>query len=220
MHLLSTLRRIDRKLFDPFRRYPELLDEAIGECTSLLDVGCGSGSPIQYLPRRFKHTVGVDGFQPSLDRVRALGCHHELRKADLLDIGSAFPPKSFDVVVALDVIEHFEKPDGLRLLQMMEELARKRVVIFTPNGFLPQGVWDNNPHQIHRSGWTVKEMCKLGYRVIGLGGWKPLRKEFGEIRFRPFGVWLRISLATQPLVERIPVHAFQILCVKSLDSAA
>ena len=87
----AAIRRIDQKLFEPFDQYPRLLSEAIGDSATLLDVGCGSSSPIQYLPQRFDRVVGVDGFQPSLDRARTLGCHHELIRMELLDIGSRFP---------------------------------------------------------------------------------------------------------------------------------
>lgn len=100
---------------------------------------------------------------------------------------------------------------------MMESLTTKRVVVFTPNGFLPQGVWDNNPHQVHRSGWTVDEMRRRGYSILGLSGWKPLRKEFAEIRYAPEPFWLRVSIATQPLVVHFPRFAFQLLCVKQVN---
>lgn len=135
---------------------------------------------------------------------------------ELLDIGSRFPGKSFDCVVALDVIEHFEKQDGLRLLDMMEGIARRRVAIFTPNGFLPQGEFDNNPYQLHRSGWSVSEMQDRGYRAIGVSGWKPLLGEYAAVRFRPTWLWKRVALITQPVFERWPSQAFQILCVKEL----
>ncbi len=212
----AAIRRIDQKLFEPFGQYPRLLSEAIGDAATLLDVGCGSSSPIQYLPRRFDRVVGVDGFQPSLDRARTLGCHHELIRMELLDIGSRFPAKSFDCVVALDVIEHFEKQDGLRLLDMMEGIARRRVAIFTPNGFLPQGEFDNNPYQLHRSGWSVSEMQDRGYRTIGVSGWKPLFGDYATVRFRPTWLWTRVALITRPVFERWPSQAFQILCVKEL----
>ena len=79
---------------------------------------------------------------------------------DFSELGS-FDSCSFDCVTALDVIEHIKKAEGLRLLEDMERIAKKRIVVFTPNGFLPQSVHNNNPLQIHKSGWKVKEMRNL-----------------------------------------------------------
>jgi hypothetical protein len=72
------------------------------------------------------------------------------------------PPGAVDTVFLLEVIEHLEKSEGRRLLDLTLPLARSQVVISTPLGFLPQGVdeqkdaWglDGVEWQIHRSGWT------------------------------------------------------------------
>ena len=98
---------------------------------------------------------------------------------------------------------------------MMEKIAKNKVIIMTPNGFLPQGIYYNNPWQVHKSGWTVKEMKKRGYKVIGINGWKPLRGECARLRFWPKYFWLRISEITQFFVRNKPEKAFQILCVKT-----
>ncbi len=96
----------------------------------------------------------------------------------------------------------------------MEKIAKKKIIIFTPNGFLPQGKYDDNPWQIHRSGWTSKEMENKGYKVIGINGWKPLRGEYANLLFKPKVLWRIISDFTQLIVKRHPKNAFQILCVK------
>ena len=126
------------------------------------------------------------------------------------------PKQSFDCVVALDLIEHVTKDDGLRLLEAIEAIARRKVVIFTPNGFLPQDAVGDNEFQRHLSGWEVDEMRGLGYRVLGMSGWKPLRGMQAEPSWRPRSVCERLSLVTEPLVERRPQHAFQLMCVKDV----
>jgi len=100
---------------------------------------------------------------------------------------------------------------------MMEEIATKKVIIFTPNGFLPQGEYDNNPWQIHHSGWDVEEMQDLGYNIIGINGWKPLRGEYARINYKPLFLWTLLSDITQLFVRNNPKYAFQILCVKELN---
>jgi len=83
-----------------------------------------------------------------------------------MEIGRNFKENSFDCVLASDVIEHFSKEEGYKLIEMMEKIARRKVIIYTPNGFLKQGEYDNNPWQVHKSGWNVKEMKKFFLRFL------------------------------------------------------
>jgi hypothetical protein len=145
-----------------------------------------------------------------------MGIHTDYVQLDVTKLRDRFEPGSFDCVVALDVIEHLSREDGLRLLESMEQIARKKVVVFTPNGFLYQPPEPGNPHQEHISGWTVEEMRAHGYDVIGIAGWKPLRAAYVKPRFRPHALWERVALLTERRFEDQPDRAFQILCVKTI----
>ena len=200
-----------------FPSYFYELKKVLSNCESLLDVGCGSFSPIASFSKSF-YSVGVDAFVPSIEKSRKLGIHNKYYNIDVLDIGKKFKENSFDCVLASDLIEHLSKEDGFKLIEMMEKIAKKKVVIFTPNGFLPQGEYNNNPWQVHKSGWSVEEMRRRGYKVIGINGWKPLRGERARIKYKPKLFWLIFSILTIPLVRNHPTKAFQILCVKTFDS--
>lgn len=200
--------------------YYQELEKAIGNVDSLLDVGCGINSPIVHISRRPAKLIGVDGFQPSIDESRRKNKHDDYVCSDLLDIDKHFEEKSFDCVMALDVVEHFPKEKGLELLDKMEKLASKRVIVFTPNGFLPQDEHSGNVLQKHVSCWSVEEMRQRGYQVIGINGWKPLLGEFALPRFWPKPLWTLISRLTQPLVRNRPEAAFQILCIKHLGQVS
>jgi len=195
------------------------LEAAVGAASSLLDVGCGADSPVRHFRRRIPRLVGVDGFAPSIEASRAKHIHDEYVCGELLQIDRLFSERSFDCVLASDVVEHLPKELGLELIAKMERIARDRVVIFTPNGFVPQGEHGGNHLQRHVSGWSAEEMKAMGYDVIGINGWKPLLGEFALPRFRPTPLWRLISRLTQPLVRHRPHHAFQLLCLKSLDEA-
>ena len=119
-------------------------------------------------------------------------------------------------MVALDVIEHLEKTDGLRLLDQMETIARKKVIIFTPNGFLEQKPFDGNEWQRHVSGWEIDEMRQMGFDIIGINGWNALRGPRARITIRPKSFWKRMSYLSELYVTKNPQFAFQILCVKNL----
>ena len=126
-----------------------------------------------------------------------------------------FESDTFDCVILLDVVEHLKKDEGLRLLDNVERIARKKIFVVTPNGFLPSGAFDNNPWQIHRSGWTVEEMRNRGYKVLGVHGLKALRGEKAILKFNPKPIWELISMLTQYIVRNHPEFAFEILCIKS-----
>jgi len=168
---------------------------------------------------RLVRSVGADAHVPSILAARAASSHHDYCCIDLNDLGSVFRPKSFDCVVALDVIEHFTKSDANVLLDAMERIARMRVIVMTPNGFLPQAASHDNPFQQHISGWTAGEMRARGYDVIGMNGWRALRGEYAEPR-RPKWLTERLSLATEEWFEARPQHAFHLFCVKNVDAAS
>jgi SAM-dependent methyltransferase len=196
-----------------------LKEALVGTCDSVLDIGCGSRSPLHSFSKLIPHTVGIDGHPASIERSRAQGIHREYHCMELMDAGERFGPKSFDAVIALDVIEHFEKQDGFRLLEMMESMARKRVIIFTPNGFLPQDEWDSNVHQVHRSGWEVYDFELRGYRVTGMSGWKPLRGDYALPTLKPRRLGSRLSILTEPFATRFPKYAFQLLAIRDMDAS-
>lgn len=216
----AIVRTADERIFGiSFAQYFAALTKTIddGTCESLLDIGCGERSPIVGFSKSIRHTTGVDSHLPSIERSKAEGIHTDYVQMNIADIGSRFEPRSFDCVVALDVIEHFEKEDGLRLLDAMERIARKKVVLFTPNGFVAQPPTPDNPHQLHRSGWTASEMRARGYEVVGIGGWHPLRGAYALPRIHPYWLTERLSLLTERFFESRPEHAFQILCTKRIS---
>jgi predicted TPR repeat methyltransferase len=216
---VSSAKKFDRIIFKKLRdQYHDALGAALADCQSLLDVGCGASSPIEHLQRRIPHAVGVDLFEPWLAKSKERHVHDQYVTGDVLKLDELFEPRSFDCVLAADLLEHLTETDGLRLLGLMEKVASKKVIIFTPNGFIEQHESDGNPFQVHRSGWTAKQMQAMGYEVIGLKGWRPLRGEYAQARWRPRVFWGRMSLLSQPLVTSRPNLAFAILCVKKVDS--
>lgn len=210
------MNRVIRNLYRMvFPSYEEELEKAVGDCRSLLDVGCGNDSPIKRFSKKL-YSVGVDSFKPAIKESRKKGIHNEYCNINVLDIGKKFKKRSFECVLASDLIEHLTKKDGFKLINLMERIASKRVIIFMPNGFLPQGVHENNPYQVHRSGWTAEEMRKRGYNVVGINGYKRLRGSCASLKYKPMLLWLLISDMTQLFIRNKPKYAFQILCVKRL----
>jgi len=195
-----------------FRR---ALGATLTGCRSVLDVGCGARSPLGAVGFA-GFSIGLDLSWPTLTAARAYGHHAALVRADAASVDRVFRPASVDAVVALDVIEHLEREQAVDLIAALERVARRRVVIFTPNGYVPQPATPENPHQEHRSGFGADDMRALGYRVRGINGLGCLCGPFAESRWAPGALWRRVSDLTAPLVYRVPRLAFALLCVKDM----
>lgn len=189
---------------------------------SVLDLGCGSDSPVKYC--RVGKSLGVDAYERAIEESRKKKIHDRYLLADISNL--RFSPKSFDAVLLIEVLEHLPKNEGEELLGRVEAWARKKVIITSPNGFFPQKS-RKNPHQIHRSGWTPWEMRKKGYRAYGLAGLKFLRKTHGfkenarnslflSIRFQPKIFWFIIAALSQIFTYYLPEVAFEVLYVKKI----
>lgn len=211
---LNVVRTLLAEGADPAQILTRLeLRHALKGCRTVLDVGCGYTSPLRHFG--FERLVGVEGYRPSYESARLSRTHHELVCEDVRELVRLFKPGEFDACVAIDVIEHLTKEDGLKLVAAMENIASKKVVFFTPNGFLPQRHAENDDLQLHLSGWEAGEMRGHGYRVWGSLGPRCLRGEGHQIKYRPRALWGAVSLAGHFLFTRwMPKHAAAILCMK------
>jgi len=192
------------------------LRKALADCESVLDVGCGSSPTMRLLG--VTHPVGFEGYKPAVDEALRLKTHDEMIQGDLRELSKFIKPKQFDACIALDVIEHVVKEDGLKMIKDMEQVARKKVIFFTPCGFLPQRHSANDDLQEHLSGWEPDEMRRHGYHVTGLLGPKKLRGEYHSLKGHPRAFWGMVSLMGHFFSTRNhPEKAAAILCVKTLS---
>jgi len=83
-----------------------------------------------------------------------------------------FGEESFDITQSCEVIEHMDKAKGGQLLDVLCTVARKFVILTTPNGFLEQDPtlapgepWATNPYQKHICGWTGEELAAKGFSI-------------------------------------------------------
>ena len=157
-----------------------------------------------------------------MDRARAIALYEQVIEEDALKVN--FDEKSVDVVVLIELIEHLEPSEGEDLLRRAGSWARKKVIITTPNGFLPQGEIHGNPWQVHRSGWTIDNFQLHGMRVYGLAGYRCLHKvnegdptdgttKFAATIRSPWWFTLPLSAISQIYTSRHPALAFELLAV-------
>lgn len=137
--------------------------------SNMLVVGCGEGRYEFDLP--IFDIFGIDICDEKLRK--AINKGYMVAKQDIRNL-SNFLDKSFNVVIAMDVIEHLTKEDGLKLKSEMERIAKDQVVIFVPVQ-TDLGKWESTPEEqekliqnggdagFHLSTWDEKDF--EGYEV-------------------------------------------------------
>lgn len=150
-------------------------------CKGILDLGCGQGLQMKTIKLRHRQTysVGVDLFKPYIDKGKKEKIHNKYIFGDIRKI--SFKDKSFDVVMACQVLEHLSRKDAFALLNRMEKIAKKLVIISTPIGRVSYHTDDGNKLQKHKSFFYPDEFRKLGYRIIKVGGKQLFSEESGLI---------------------------------------
>jgi SAM-dependent methyltransferase len=128
----------------------------------ILDVGCGTGANLEMLAN-FGASEGVDVSDDALEFCRAKGLQVHKGLAEKLP----FEDESFDVVTALDVVEHLD--DDVAGLKEMHRVLKRggKTLIFVPAFMWLWGVQDDISN--HRIRYTKKQIVerlkKAGFEI-------------------------------------------------------
>lgn len=128
------------------------VQEFITPDDTVLDVMCGRCMPTKELVAKFK--VGVDVYEPSLEIAQDYCLPMKL---DVRKLAEVFLPGSFDVALWMDGPEHLEKVEAIHVLDMLQAIARKRVIIFTPTDFFN----NHDSDEYKNEGTTQEHRCCL-----------------------------------------------------------
>jgi SAM-dependent methyltransferase len=129
---------------------PRVVDVLVRERPqSVLDVGAGYGK-YGLLAREYGGAERVDAVDAVAPRFPV---YDHVWLGDLRSLETLLPadPKRWDLALFIDAIEHLEKAEAWKVLDVL--LARsRRVLVTTPWGFRPQEI-EGLPYETHRSGW-------------------------------------------------------------------
>jgi SAM-dependent methyltransferase len=177
---------------------------------SVLDVGIGYGkygmlareyleSGVDYKPfeeRRIK-IDGIEGF-PEYVRDGQRFFYDNIFIGNALELLPGLP--SYDLILLIDVLEHFTKEDGLELLQCCAQKAR-HVIVSTPSDIGVQEAVFGNEYERHRYQWRKNDLQPFDhvtffrvlhshFFVIGPEGQRVKR----EMLVTGFKLWVRSFL--------------------------
>ena len=160
----------------------------------ILDVGCGTGANLKMLGL-YGQAEGVDISEQAVEfcKRRGLGT---VKLGAIEDL--PFEDQSFDIVTALDVIEHLD--DDAAGLQEMRRVLRPggTLLLFVPAFMFLWGVQDDVSH--HRRRYRLPALRRL----LEEGGFEVEKATYANITFfapvllvRTFMRWLGIRAATE-----------------------
>lgn len=115
------------------RSYLRLIDNYSRDA-SIIDVGCGNGLMLQFLKYKgFTNLYGIDISEQQVAQARKKGLN-----ADVISVFEFFKnnKKKFDVIFAMDLVEHFYKYELIELFNGFNSILSDNgmLIIHTPNG--------------------------------------------------------------------------------------
>lgn len=133
----------------------EVIRPHITEGDTVLDLCCGIGEVISTLS--YKEITGIDAYLPYLEHYKKTTRDSNIFLYDLQNVTN-FEDQSFykkyDVVLWIDGIEHLYKDNSVNLLNKLEKIAKKKIIIFTPEHCDdPNKITLNHP----KSAWGIND---------------------------------------------------------------
>ncbi len=184
----------------------------LSDCKTVLDIGCGPNSIIKYC-NNLSYSIGVEAFAPYVSLSKAKGIHTEYLNSNILDVN--FKDNSFDAVIMVDVVEHLDKKDAIRLINRAYAWAKKKIIVITPNGFQEQLEYDGNQNQIHKCGFNSTQLKNMGFKVFGVGGVKlPYFRRNKKTKIYLNYLIYSASLVTQAFTHDFPYIASGLYAIK------
>ena len=195
--------------------YRRWLKRDLEDCETILELGCGPTSPLIHIGASYR-TDGIDIWPPYVDLHKRA---RDYRSCSLCDILKFNTTSKWDAVVICDVLEHLPKDEAEKtaLFERLERFATKKIILFTPNGYIDNDEVDGDPYQKHLSAWEPEDFTSRGYNVVGATGLRWLFGKASRPKYHPYSVCSILGMLSKPLVYHRPKLAWHSYAVKELS---
>ena len=168
------------------------------KAAEVVDLACGSGKLLHFFKDRGYHRLqGVD-ISPQQVRL-AKQVIQEVKESDILDFLLEHRDR-FDLILGLDIIEHFQKDEALRFLDGCWSAlkANGRLILQTPNGCSPWGGairYGDFTHEVCFTPNSITRLMQLcGFRDIKVRELGPIPWGYSAKSTARFAVWQAIRI--------------------------
>lgn len=129
----------------------------------ILEIGCGAGGLIYYAQGAgYLNMFGVDTSPQQVETAQKLGVQ-QVQCADLMEFLISFKEESLDMIIALDVLEHFNKEETCKLIDQIMRVLKPQgdFLLHVPNGESPFFGAIAYGDYTHEQFFTSKSICQL-----------------------------------------------------------
>lgn len=175
---------------------------------SILDIGVGFGK-YGFLCREYldvfsadaiygkwkRRIEGVEAFPDYLTPVHGY-IYDKVHVGNALDVLPKLATGEYDLVMIIDVIEHFEFPDAHAILDQCARIGRN-VLVSTPRDIGQQDEVFSNPFEVHKAQFTKAHFASKP-NCLFVNDWHSIIAFYGED-----GAWVRKVLRKRALLQMI-----------------
>ena len=140
--------------------------------SSIVDLGCGSGALLLFLQEAgYRNAMGVEISPDQVEFARQLGVRSVI-PGDLVSFLRESRSESFDVMVAIDVIEHFRKDEVLEIMDQAHRVLRPsgKMIVHVPNAeaiFGSRIFWSDFTHELAFTREGLRQLtCACGFSSV------------------------------------------------------
>lgn len=161
----------DSSIYDEYIPYATYIVKTVfpqNKEIKILDAGCGIGGFVKVcIDSGYTHVEGIDISEDSVAVAHKAGLL-QVKHGDIFDYLKQLTDNTLDVILCLDVIEHFQREDAIRLLHEIFRLLRKggTIVLHVPNA---EGIFGSKVRYsdyTHEMAFTSRSLFQL-LRFIG-----------------------------------------------------
>ena len=172
----------------------------------ILEVACGSGKLLYFLRSLgYTNAVGVDVSPEQISIARQIANVVEGDATEFLERNA----EQFDVVIGLDIVEHFRKDEALRFLDACYSSLKPggRVILQTPNGGVPwalSAMYGDMTHETFFSPELLQRTVRIaGFQAVSLREMGPVPLGYSVLSSVRWLLWqfVRAGSVARNLIE-------------------